>query len=329
VRPPLVLAALAGVLALLPAPAWAESHGRQGPVRSAIFYYAWYGTPGLDGAFQHWQQNGALPPRRLASAFFPARGPYSSTDRLVVGAHMREIAATGVDQVVVSWWGRGSSEDARLGVIVAAARPAGLSVAAHVEPYAGRDAASVERDIAYLRAYGIRDVYLYRPDERPPEEWAALNDRLAAPTRVFAQTRRVGLAAAGHFDGVYTYDIVVWSGRTFRRICSQAHSAGMLCAPSVGPGYDARRASGDTQLKPRRHGATYDRMWWAALASGADLVTITSYNEWHEGTQIEPARARSGYLSYNGAWGLFGRRAETAYVDRTAHWVARLEQRSR
>ena len=52
-------------------------------------------------------------------------------------------------------------------------------------------------------------------------------------------------------------------------------------------------------------------MWAAAIHARADIVTITSYNEWHEGTQIEPAAppARHGayrYLSYNGAWGLYG-----------------------
>ena len=48
-------------------------------------------------------------------------------------------------------------------------------------------------------------------------------------------------------------------------------------------------------------------MWRAAIRAGADGVTITSYNEWHEGTQIEPARARPAALqrprlqSYDGA----------------------------
>jgi hypothetical protein len=100
----------------------------------------------------------------------------------------------------------------------------------------------------------------------------------------------------------------------------------LLCAPSVGPGYNAKRGSGDTVVKLRKHGQTYDAMWRAALMSGADDVTITSFNEWHEGTQIEPAavprrRASYRYLSYDGAWGLHGAAAENAYLVRTRYWT--------
>jgi hypothetical protein len=66
-------------------------------------------------------------------------------------------------------------------------------------------------------------------------------------------------------------------------------------------------------------------MWRLAIAAGADRVTITSYNEWHEGTQIEPAvprrLARYRYLSYEGAWGLHGSAAEFAYLTRTRYWA--------
>ena len=95
----------------------------------------------------------------------------------------------------------------------------------------------------------------------------------------------------------------------------------------MGPGYDATRATADLRVKPRRDGATYDAMWRSAIRSSADGVTITSYNEWHEGTQIEPARARlggaaaaAGLQSYEGAYGRTGRASQLAYLDRTAFW---------
>ena len=59
-----------------------------------------------------------------------------------------------------------------------------------------------------------------------------------------------------------------------------------------------------------KDGQSYDQMWQAAVRAAPDVVTITSYNEWHEGTQIEPARdVGAGDLSYDGAWGLHGAQA--------------------
>ncbi len=311
---------LAAALALAPSAAAARD-----PVRTSIFFYPWYGNPAWDGGYQHWQQRGVRP---LASAFFPLRGLYSSSDRRVLAAQMREIAATGVDQVSVSWWGRGSPEDARLLAVLRAARAYGLDVAAHVEPYGGR-VARLEHDIRYLAGLGITDMHVYAVDEAPPEAWRAANERVAG-VRTFAQTGLVGLAARGGFDGFYTYDILVHGGQKFRRLCEQAHRQGLLCAPSVGPGYDARRAVGDLRVKPRRNGATYDAMWTAALRADADLVTITSYNEWHEGTQVEPARAHrtpSGarYAGYDGAYGARGKLAPFAYLRRTTYWTKRFD----
>ena len=318
---------LAAAAFVLPAAAWAfPGESPSAPAAServGIFYYPWFATPQRDGAYAHWQQGGTAPPANVASSFYPARGPYSSADAVVVDAQMREIAAAGVGTVITSWWGRGSLEDRRLPLLLAAADRHGLAVAAHLEPYEGRTVAGTGGDIAYLHALGIRDFYVWASTTLPDAEWAELNGRLGG-VRTFANTNLAGRAAAGRFDGIYTYDVLLFEGTLFTRLCAQARRLGLLCAPSVGPGYDARRATPDRRVKPRRNGATYDAMWRGAVRAGADLVTITSYNEWHEGTQIEPARAaRRGYQTYDGAWGLRGRAAETAYLDRTAFWVRR------
>jgi len=311
----------------LPAAAWSNAKEPSPRAPSAwvgIFYYPWFATPQRDGAFAHWQQGGSVPPASLASGFYPARGPYSSADALVLDAQMREIAAAGIGTVIASWWGRGSLEDRRLPQVIAAARVHGLSVAAHLEPYNGRTVATTEADIGFLRTLGISDFYVWASVSLPDAEWSELNARLSG-VRTFANTNLAGRAAAEEEDVVRVEPVELAGGVLFPRLCGQARRLGLLCAPSVGPGYDARRATGDERVRSRRNGATYDAMWRGAVKARADLVTITSYNEWHEGTQIEPARAaRRGYEGYDGAWGLRGRVAETAYLDRTAFWVRRL-----
>ena len=294
--------------------------------RTAIFYYPWYGTPDHDGEFVHWSQNGAAPPDAIATAFFPARGLYSSRDAGVLAGHMADIRRSGVEQLVSSWWGLGSSEDGQLPALIAAARAARLDVAVHIEPYGGRTPASVAVDIARLRELGIHDFYVYGAEAASAEDWAAATVTIDPEARVFAQTGLAGFAAAGGFDGLYTYDVLVYGGTRFARLCQQARRKNLLCAPSVGPGYDAMRAVGDLRIKLRRGGRTYDAMWQAAIRARADIVGVTSYNEWHEGTQIEPALTRRGFSSYHGAWGLRGKAAEYAYVDRTAYWAGRFRR---
>jgi glycosyl hydrolase family 99 len=313
-RPSLLALAL---LLVLPASAQAAD------ARSAIFFYPWYSNPRHDGHYTHWTQGGHVPPFDVASRFFPARGPYSSSDPRVLRGQMRDIAAAGVDQVVSSWWGNGSPEDARLRAVIREAKRVKLQVAVQLEPYPERTVDTIASDLTYLRGVGIRDVYVYRSDDFVAQDWARVT-RQPNGLRLFAQTRRVGFAAAAGFAGFYTYDILLYHGAKFDRLCTQARAMGILCAPSVGPGYDASQATGDSRVKPRLDGATYDSMWRAALRAGADLVTITSYNEWGEGTQIEPAGRGGRYESYDGAYGLRGRAARRAYITRTAYWTRAL-----
>jgi hypothetical protein len=315
----LLVVGLAGACLALPALA------RAGTV--AIFYYPWYSTPATDGDWQHWSQNNHLPPSDLYSRFYPALGPYSSSDTHVVAQQMAQIAAAGVDEVVVSWWGRGSAEDARLPLVISDARGLGLLVGIHLEPYGDRSPATVAQDLSYIASLGVRDVYVYHPTDFAAADWVSLRQQAAPTLRLLAETDRVGFAAAAHFDGVYTYDFSTFGGGKFARLCAQAHAMQLVCSPSVGPGFNGRRAGELAGSRSRLRGATYDHLWSAALAAAPDIVSVTSYNEWGEGTQIEPAQARHGYASYDGAWGLNGVAAQTAYLARTAYWAAQLHAR--
>jgi hypothetical protein len=296
------------------------------PIRSAIFFYPWYSNVHHDGGWAHWQQSNHIPPEDVASAFYPARGAYSSANGRTLRAQMHDLALAGVDEVVSSWWGRGSIEDARLAAVMHAALRFHILVAVQLEPYLGRTIASIGADLAYLRTRGIHDVYVYRAGDFGSSDWRTLNLPLAG-LRVLGQTGMVGFAARSGFAGFYTYDVLTYGGAKFARLCTQAHVMGLLCAPSVGPGYDALPATGDPRVKPRDDGLTYDSMWRAALSADADLVTITSYNEWSEGTQIEPAGRGGRYESYDGAYGLHGRTAEWAYIRETARWTSLLARR--
>ena len=324
------IAAVAAALVAAGAGAGAPSPADSPAPQVAIFYYAWYGTPRVDGAWQHWGQGEHTPPQDLGSAYYPARGPYSSSSKTVVRSQMREIAAAGIDSVIVSWWGPGSVEDARLRPVVSAARAAGLGVALHVEPWAGRTPAGVVDALSGLEGLGIRDVYVYDSSDDPDEDWrAALQGIAEKGFRVFAHTALPGKALNGGFQGLYTYDVLLYDGRSFGRMCASARQLGLLCAPSIGPGFDGYRATGDARVRDRNDGRWYDHMWQAALRATPDVVTITSYNEWHEGTQIEPARpAEAPYGSYDGAWGQSGAVAQSAYLDRTAYWIERLRGRA-
>jgi glycoprotein endo-alpha-1,2-mannosidase len=255
----------------------------------AVFYYPWYSTPALDGAWQHWSQNGHRPPVDLYSRYFPLGGAYSSSDAAVLDRQMAQIAGAGVDEVISSWWGRGSVEDARLPSVVAAAARRRLTVGIHLEPYAGRTAATVADDLAYIAGLGIHDVFVYHPRDFTTADWTTLH--AAQPRlRLFAGTESAGFASAGHFDGFYTYDFVTYTGDKFARFCSQAHTMRLLCAPSVGPGYDGRRAGEAPVGRERANGQTYDTLWNAVLQAKPDLVTITSYNEWARARRSSPRR---------------------------------------
>ncbi len=303
----------------------------------AAFFYPWYARPDRDGEWRHWEANGHEPPGDVAANFYPSRGAYSSSDPGVLDAQMAEMRASGIDIVVSSWWGRGSFEDRVLPAVAQAAARHGLRLAVHVEPYVGRSVRTVEQDVAYLGSLGLSELWLFNAEGFPAAEWAGMTARVGPAVRVLAQSGNIGAvrsgafaqyAKAAGFHGIYTYDPVRHPPTDFATVCGAARQLRLLCSPSPAPGYVASRTKPrDVQFVARENGGRYDAQWSAAVDAAADVVSVTSYNEWHEGTQIEPAVPYcfpDGFCSpgYEGAYGRSGPAAASAFLDRTRHWSA-------
>src|SRR5262249_41679660 len=106
-----------------------------------------------------------------------------------------------------------------------------------------------------------------------------------------------------------------------------------LFVPCVSPGFNENRTLGarNPVFRPRIHGRNYDEWWTETLAADPKFVAIISFNEWHEGTQIEPAiavnnPATASYLNYGHPYGTQGTRGEEIYLRRTATWIDIFQQ---
>ncbi|HCT76321.1 MAG TPA: hypothetical protein DGT23_06975 [Micromonosporaceae bacterium] len=305
-----------------------------------LFYYSWYGNPTFSGSYRHWQQGNHTPPQDIGADYYPVRGAYDSGDYAgVVAQHMAWIAQAGVGVIVYSWWGQNSYEDARAAGVLNAANQYGIKVAWHLEPYTNRTAASTVADINYIHsrygsspafyrdaAHGNRAAF-YVFESLRITDWTAI-DQVRGNSIVLAQTTDTSKVA--HFGGMYTYDAI--AGLTapgWSNAAAFCKANGLVWSPSIGPGYiDDRAVPGNTTPTLNRdNGATYDREWQNAIATNPEWISITSFNEWHEGSTIEPASANPpgghGYLTYQGAYGTTGAASETAYLTRTKYWVDR------
>jgi glycoprotein endo-alpha-1,2-mannosidase len=289
--------------------------------RVATFYYPWYRTPSVDGYWDHWGEGYYQPPRSIASDYYPALGTYSVADPVVLAHHFAWHRQAGVGVIISSWWGQGSREDQAVALLLDVAEQYGIKVAFHIEPYSGRTADRLVSDIKYLyRRYGDHPAFLrttatsrWSPDTRAKGlffVWAITVPDTESPEVDAAYWRQAvdtihdlpdgGLLIAnttdgswvdgGHFDGLYNYATLHLDRGGFSWACGIPPDAWYV--PSVLPGFSARRIGYPSDdFVPREDGDTYKQQWRAALDTGVEptLVTITSFNEWHEGSQIEPA----------------------------------------
>jgi glycoprotein endo-alpha-1,2-mannosidase len=275
-------------------------------------YYPWYGTPGgPSGAWHQWIP-GLL---RYGAAHTPSAGFYDSRDEDAVRKHIRDAHEAGIDAFAVSWWGRGSFEDVSFRKMLTVAEEEYFPLAVYYESAASADA--FVDDIRYiLGEYGPSPSFL-RVDGRPViflfgrvvtafggEEWRRIFERLAGEgLSVFAVADGLeddlflGDDGLGFiydlFQGVHAYIAVSLDPASLRDMNALAslRSKGrdVLFAATAVPGYDDSLIRSNGPLRDRRGGDYYRERWAGAGAASPDWVLVTSYNEWQEGSEIEPS----------------------------------------
>lgn len=337
--PPLLLCLL-----LAATISWGDDPGDGIARRLHTFYYPWYGTVAVDGQVHGWRS-----PSESGTTFNPKLSPYSTNDPEVLDAHMRMMQRAGIGVLCTSWWGIGHYTDKAVPRLLDAAAKHGIAVNFHLEPFEGRDAASIRRAIEYIiDTYGSHPAfyryddgrplfYLYDAYKSPAREWAkllspdgGLSIRGTAYDSVVislwvCKHHEDRYMLEGHFDGFYTYfaaDGFVYGSttRNWPRMMKFARENDLIFIPCVGPGYDDTcvRTWNTENLRTRDLGMYYSGMFTAAIGVDPPIIGVTSFNEWFEGTQIEPAvPLRSELFTYNDYEPL---RPEF-YLDHTRFWA--------
>lgn len=290
------------------------------------FYYPWYGVPdgpGGSGRSIHWGHIDVERKEIKKSTHYPALGPYDSNDSSVIDRHMRWTKRAGLDGLIVSWWGHDDYTDKSIQKLLDSAHRHERKITIYYETVpAPKTPVAAWRDISkllvryaghpsWLRARGQPVVFIYgrAVNQLGLPGWLRVQRLL----RVQSQHRedaphwplligdRVDHEAAEVFQGLHVYnpaaalrDLTLsetedWTVRTYARWVGLAKQAGRISSVTVIPGYDDTKVR-EPGLRVERHGGElYRAQWEEAISAAPDWVLVTSFNEWHEGTEIEPS----------------------------------------
>lgn len=270
---------------------------QNGPLVLA-FYYAWFDQ-------NTWTSGQA--------ADSPAE-PYNSADRATIERQVAQAQSVGIDAFVQSWYGpqeAGNQTETNFRTLLDVAQAKGFKAAVDFEvssPFLGSvfavtDAlakllATHTQHPAYLRYQGQPVIFFWRQQQFSVEQWAAIRNQVDPNHTSLWIAEGTELAYQSVFDGHHLYSIA-WAAspadqlaKWGERVRSYAATNGLkrLWVATAMPGYD------DTHLPranafavPRRNGDYYRETWRGAVASQPDMIIITSFNEWPEGTQLEPS----------------------------------------
>jgi len=253
--------------------------------------------------------------RDIGAANYPTLGPYDNRDPEVIKWHIKLALEAGIDVFIIDWWGDTTGEeltDVNMetmmdvneeedlgmkflilfdGLWIGPRRPTDETIKRLeyvIEKYGSRP--------SYLKIQGFPVVFIYSASVYSPATWKnIINKIIGDGYNAFLFGDAFSEEYAKVFDGLQNYSPSVWidQNQNLTNIyleygyLARAHKEPLGLA--VLPGYDDTKVRRPGMVIPRENGAIYNATWKAVFASGCQWALICSWNEWHEGTEIEPS----------------------------------------
>lgn len=291
---------------------------RSSPTRKVLaFYYTWYGNPGVSGRWVHWENVDTEKKQIASSTNYPALGAYDSNDPQVVDKHCAWAKEAGLDGFIATWWHQNDFHDKALPRLLDTAQKHGLEITIYYElvPKPGDPQSAIEDWLyllnkygshpAWLKVEGVPVIFAYSRamGQLAMPQWATVIQEVNRryPKGVFAVADQLSRSAARIFDGTHTYNtcgslekhplnkIEAIVNELFTTPIADCDRYRRVSCVTVIPGYDDTKIRKPGINTERFNGESYKRQWEAALKLNPDWVLITSFNEWHEGSEIEPS----------------------------------------
>ena len=302
--------------------------------RVLAFYYPWYTSPlGPSTHYDHWED--VTEDSIYNSAHYPLHGAYDSNDENIIRSHMAMAKQAGIDAFIVSWWGIRSYEEKPLPAILSLADEMDMDVSLYYESVRELTKDDMVMELTYmfnsyasypafLRDSGTPVVFVYAVSAygRGPDFWLEVRQGLEENVGDVVLIGDTSDAAfLGVFDGFHNYinlqeNVEVLYGESIDRLevgysplddddlFAAAYSGEVVTVAvkpfmvTVTPGFDCTSWGRFDPYVSREDGETYNRYWETALDLDPHAVLVTSWNEWHEGTEMEPSREHGfGYLT--------------------------------
>ncbi|HAY13501.1 MAG TPA: glycoside hydrolase family 71/99-like protein [Fimbriimonadaceae bacterium] len=310
------------IVALLPVCQAISHQPVQSKPQVLAHYMAWYQAKPFSTAWGwHWTMNVFDPDkstdgrRELASHYRPLIGPYDSVDPDVLEYHLLTMKLAGIDGVIVDWYGLSDLYDypaihKNTQRLMEAAERYGMKVAICYEDQtvpalikAGRledgDRVNhVAKELRWLSENWFKSPSYVQLDGRPvllsfgqsglkDEEWTEALAQSGVKVSYISQHHR-RTAAAGAFDWPVPSDPMGALTR-FRTESKAWDHAIPVAFPRFVDIYEQAQVHASYGNLPDDGGKRFRQMVEHGLASGASILQLATWNDWGEGTQIEPS----------------------------------------